>query len=504
MKVREETELPKVVLWVEGERFFQQIHYAFDLLMKLSLLRCDYLIHRLHDDLPRDKYDLHIVYGHRFPQIKAPKAIHIVSSKFFSDAFLERKSLPNLPIKRYKGIPILYCGADCSEAPYVEHREAQIRTNMDIVASAFFLATRYEEVLTGDLNVLGRVPFTATLACNEGFWDRPVVNEYAALLGAWMQSLIPEKSAGASISLWEGRRAAVCLTHDVDYYRKAKPLLMAAKLLSEFFRHGNMRRGSMHLLDFVKTILRMKRDSYLTIDDLREMEKGFRTTYYFLSARTTRWYRNYGLKKEVGEQIMGLNKEGAEIGLHATLYAFDNSRIMYRERESLETAVRVKTHGVRNHELRWDPRKSWQIQDRAGFLYDSTLTFAEKGGFRCGVCHPFQPFDLMNNRRLEIWEVPLTMMDVTLRDPKYLSMSPEQSYEELIRYLHVVEEFKGIFVLLWHNTSFDEVEWKGWRWIYEKFLRYLRERDYLVDHCRNLLGVYCNSIGLSAKRGDRN
>jgi peptidoglycan/xylan/chitin deacetylase (PgdA/CDA1 family) len=247
----------------------------------------------------------------------------------------------------------------------------------------------------------------------------------------------------------------------------------------------------------------LKKDSYLAIDELLKMETGLKSTYYFLSAKTTRWYRNYGLDGEVRDKIKELKEDGCEIGLHATPYAYNNFKAMKREKEYLEKAVMEGDCGVRNHELRWDPRNSWQIQDRVGFQYDSTLTFPEKGGFRCGICHPFQPFDLRNNERLDIWEIPITLMDATLRDPKYLSMESEEAYEEMLRYLLIIEKFHGVFVLLWHTTSFDEVDWKGWREIYYRFITYISERDYFIDHCRNLLVSYCSIVAPEMKKDDK-
>ena len=495
--------LMKVILLIESERLIEQIRYAFALLMRLTFLEHDLLVYGYHDDLPIEDSDLVIVYGHRLPPVKAEKIIHMAPSGLFSDAFLEMRSLPNLPLKRYKDLPILYCSGDPVEKPYVRRKAGQVSTNMDIVASAFFLITRYEEFLRYNARYQGRVPFEETLEYKERFWDRPLTNEYAALLRSWIDTLIPEKSSEAKLSLWEGRRAAICLTHDVDYYRKAKPLLMTAKLMSEFFRHKRFGRGLTHLSDFFMTILRLKKDSYLAIDELLKMEAGFKSTYYFLSAKTSRWYRSYRLDGEVRDKIKRLKEEGCEIGLHVTPYAYNNFEAMKSEKESLEKVVKQRDYGVRHHELRWDPHNSWQIQDSAGFQYDSTLTFPEKGGFRCGICHPFQPFDLRNGKRLDIWEIPITLMDATLRDPKYLSMEPEEAYEEMLRYLLIIEKYHGVFVLLWHNTSFDEVDWKGWREIYDRFVAHISEREYWVDLCRNLLRSYCGVVAPHMKKEEK-
>lgn len=81
------------------------------------------------------------------------------------------------------------------------------------------------------------------------------------------------------------------------------------------------------------------------------------------------------------------------------------------EKNRLEEIIGRDVLGCRQHLLRFEVPTTWRIQEKAGFVYDTTLSFADHDGFRCGICLPSEPYDLVENRILSLWEIPLTVMD---------------------------------------------------------------------------------------------
>jgi len=47
----------------------------------------------------------------------------------------------------------------------------------------------------------------------------------------------------------------------------------------------------------------------------------------------------------------------------------------------------------RMHFLRWQSPTSAHGREQAGIHYVSTLSYADRPGFRCGTCHLYQMFD---------------------------------------------------------------------------------------------------------------
>jgi len=91
------------------------------------------------------------------------------------------------------------------------------------------------------------------------------------------------------------------------------------------------------------------------------------------------------------------------------------------------------------------------ILEPNGIKYDTTLGVADYEGFRCGICCPYRPFDILENRALDIWEVPLIVMEGTLFG--YRGLSPGDGLKTVQRMVEAVERYRGVLVVLWHNSS---------------------------------------------------
>ena len=69
----------------------------------------------------------------------------------------------------------------------VDIAERRIEVPLDIFGSAFFMLTRYEEMVITERDTHGRFPARASIAYREGLLERPIVDEYLELLWAAIQ-----------------------------------------------------------------------------------------------------------------------------------------------------------------------------------------------------------------------------------------------------------------------------------------------------------------------------
>jgi hypothetical protein len=137
------------------------------------------------------------------------------------------------------------------------------------------------------------------------------------------------------------------------------------------------------------------------------------------------------------------------------------------EKQRMDVALGETRYGGRQHYLRFRAPDTWRHWEGAGLTYDSTLSFADHEGFRCGTCHPFQPFDLEADRVLDVWEIPLIVMEVTLKNYRYLT--PEQAENRILTLARRCQVVNGTFTLLWHNSSLQG-EWVPWEQMYRRLL----------------------------------
>lgn len=481
-----------IYLLYQNRHFKPQIEYVFRVVLcsfsvEWKIVESDEL-----SMLQSKPEDILISYGKRKPSGHSFKNhIHIYESELFGKDYLKLESLPCSPLKRSGDLPIIYGAKGGLPGPVIMSMSPDCRTietDIDIISSSFFMLARYEEVLVDKKDEHGRFPARESLAYKEGFLNRPVVNEYIELLWSWIQFLNLE--LGRKPPWPEGKRFAICLTHDVDRLRKYPfPSILAIGGL--LLRQRNPLSALSLTWDYIKVCLHIIKDPFDTFDYMLNMEQGYgiKSSFYFMTARDTAYDPRYSIN-EAGtlNLIRRIEDRGCEIGLHTNYNSYDNPERIALEKERLDRAVRDRRYGCRQHFLRWRSPDTWRHQEKAGILYDTSLAFADHVGFRAGICFPFKLFDVIENRELDIWELPLTVMEGTLQSANYQNLPPEKAYEEITKYIEMVKRFNGVFVILWHNSSFDPLGgWEGWGEVYEQVMKYIGEQDAFVSSGREIV-----------------
>jgi peptidoglycan/xylan/chitin deacetylase (PgdA/CDA1 family) len=163
----------------------------------------------------------------------------------------------------------------------------------------------------------------------------------------------------------------------------------------------------------------------------------------------------------IRQLMRNMHDRGHEIGLHTSYHTYQDLHQTKKEFEVLRQAceregIKQSTWGGRQHCLRWETPTTFQNWEDAGLNYDSTLTYAEKIGFRTGTCYQYSVFNILKRKHLHLQERPLCVMDVTITRPTYMGLSIADG--TALSAVKIVKGrcrlFHGLFTLLWHNTSF--------------------------------------------------
>lgn len=433
-----------------------------------------------------------ISYGREKVDVNAEYQIHIYQSRLFSKDYGTASSMPQLPLRLWNGLPVIYEGnGDVKEL--VMQSENLMETNIDIIASSFFMLSRYEESILDVRDQHDRFPASASVACKENFLMRPIVNEYMDLLWKWIDGFqigIERKV------LWNGRDLAVMLTHDVDLVRKYRWWRPPLKSLARTIKRGQFGKALHYGLDWITSSLKIKSDPYWNFDEIIELEHeyGFTSSFYFLAGANAKYdlYRYSISNSKIITLIEKLERAGHEVGLHGSYNSPNDYEIFIKEKNKLDQIVSNKKYGGRQHYLRWKTPDTWRILEKAGILYDSTLGYAECNGFRCGVCFPYKPFDVIADRKMDIWELPLTVMDKLNSD--YQDTDPEYIFQRTKRLINTVKNYNGVFVLLTHNSSFYRLQGLELSNVYEKILAYMSEQCVFNSSAQELVEYWQNYI----------
>jgi hypothetical protein len=331
--------------------------------------------------------------------------------------------------------------------------DGTVDLGLDVFGTAFFMLSRLEEVVVPARDGHDRFPASEALAFRHGFLNRPVVDEAVEVLWACLRLVWP----GLERRRRDFRHV---LSHDVDMLRRyERPLRLVA---GNLIRRRDPGQAWADLAGWARIRLGGAADPYDTFDQIMDVSEaaGQTSAFYFITDWTCPTYdRGYRFDSPpVRALLRRIAARGHEIGLHTSYGTFLDAGQTRREFEILlrvcdEEGIRQDRWGGRQHYLRWRTPVTFQNWDDAGLAYDSTLSFADAAGFRCGTCHEFPVFNVLTGRALALRERPLVSMECSVLDPRYQGLGAgPAALAEMKRLKDLCRHYRGDFTLLWHNN----------------------------------------------------
>jgi peptidoglycan/xylan/chitin deacetylase (PgdA/CDA1 family) len=371
-------------------------------------------------------------------------------------------------------IPILFPSGESPEI--YELKEGKLIFQHDILKSAFYLLSGFQEYKSSKKDHFNRFPYSESIQKRIGITATPVVNYYfqwiAEALNAFAETnnlpLVKRKP------LINDDGFGFFLTHDVDkvdYYTFNEMVFRAKQLFGIAPTKLGKTQSFKMLWDAKWNYFFTKKNPAWDFEHLVSIEKKYNipATYFFLDKDLKHQDAYYQITdSKIHELINWLKESGAEIGLHGVCRSSTDQSVMKAQVDRLASVMGDYPIGTRQHRLIYENPITLHIHQQTGFKYDSSLAFAEHEGFRNSYCWPFRIFDHENNCISDVWEFPLNIMDVTLFH--YREYDFKQAMNAMHRVLKEVKKFNGLFTLLWHNGFNDEKKLPDVREFYENLI----------------------------------
>ena len=368
----------------------------------------------------------------------------IVPSNFFNDSIYGTpQSMPSLPLQEIEGIPFLY------GTPLIEKIDNTIICHADIIASTYFLISRYEEYINPNSNrdPHGRYIGKQSIPAQAGFIHRPIVEEYGELLRNLLQQ------AGVPLLPIPQQINHIYLTHDIDSitnYRRIRGLI-----------GGILRREN--ITTILKSLFNIHNDPAYTFPWILNQDNQLpqATQIYFVKAARQASGLDRPAYNLVGKNFTHLKKEiltsspKAIFGLHASYKSGNIPDIISDERKLLQYAIENQQITTsRHHYLRSLQPNDMEALIDARITDDYTMGYADIAGFRLGTCRAVRFINPATRKLTSLTLHPLTIMDCTLSEPHYMNLTHKEALSYSQTLINETKQHNGDLCLLWHNTRF--------------------------------------------------
>jgi hypothetical protein len=328
----------------------------------------------------------------------------------------------------------------------------KINNELDTFSILFYMLSSYEDYLIKERDNHGRFSAKHSFLFKNNRLDKPnadlIIKQLWEDLGldySIVQSTFKNHITFDIDSAWAIKNKGVLrsIASDIKDVLKRKPVLDKFKV-----RFGK------------------KQDPFDTYSIIKKTAKKHQVSCFFLLGDWGEFDKNIHWKHKSLELLVNDLKSFCNIGIHPSYSSYLNTRKVQNELIRLDTISHSKSTKSRQHFLKLEIPKSYQLLNSIGITDDYSMGFADAYGFRSGTsfCYPF--FDLTINSITKLVIHPITYMDGTLN--QYLGLSTDESIKVIQDLKREVKNVGGTFCPLWHNETIGEVGiWKGWRKVFE-------------------------------------
>ncbi|WP_147448335.1 DUF7033 domain-containing protein [Dokdonia sinensis] len=336
----------------------------------------------------------------------------------------------SIKVSDWNGVPCFFQVGEMSAMPY------------DIFAATFYLLSRYEEYLPHVKDELGRYPASESLALQNHFLHRPVVDIWVQRLEYLFKRhfkdfVIPERLF---------REKVLVKVPQAYAFRKLGLLRTLGGFFSDFFNF-RLRRN----FDRLQVLLGARKDPYDSFTWFINIQKQTTTKiqFFFELGDFSEESRNVKHSKSTFQSLIKMVADYSKVGLMISKGAVQSLPMLKVERRRLEDIVNRSLDQVAiTHNLIHLPETYRNCIDQE-IVEDYSMHYATHSGFRAGTCSPFLFYDL----DYEI-QTPLILYPTCSEDR--LLVDERRGTIDMVTIRSLYQEAKavnGYFIIGFTNTS---------------------------------------------------
>jgi hypothetical protein len=355
-----------------------------------------------------------------------------------------------ISVTEWKDLPVFFQTQPDSDLPF------------DIFAASFFLISRYEEYLDFEADEHGRFKASSSLAFQNGFLGKPVIDHWTKELAITLLKKFPTLTFKSNEF-----RSLLTIDTDQPFAFRGKTLIRS---IGGFFR--DITNNEKNVGERYRIIAGEEKDPFDVFDYIFEnIEKcKTKTLFFFPVGDHSDYDKNPSWKNDEYRKLITRVADKFETGLHPSYYSAEKVNLIDNEMARLKTILHKDIAKSRFHYLRFFMPQSYRYLTETDVKEDYSMGYADEPGFRAGIARPFYFYDLSEDKQTILKITPFQLMDATLY--QYKNLDPGIAMEVVMNLISETRKARGLFVSIWHNTSLlDNIDCKGWREVFEFMLK---------------------------------
>ncbi|RRO22578.1 DUF7033 domain-containing protein [Flavobacteriaceae bacterium 14752] len=347
------------------------------------------------------------------------------------------------------------------DTPYFFKTSSQSDIPYDIFAASFFLLTRYEEYLPHVKDELGEFPADASLAYQNDFLQKPVIDIWMAkfkeVLGKKFDSIESSK-------IQQNTTTIIIAVEKAFKYRKLGISRSIGGFILNLFQ-----LKIRELYSRIKTWFNSTLDPYDVYDDLVSLKNslGINMLFMFQLGNYSIYTKNINYRKRLYKKLIKSMGDYCEIGLLASHEGIEDIEVLNKEIKRFESISNLELESVLIKDRKLNFPEFYVNLEKTIVQKDFSMGYARHIGFRAGTCSSFLFYDLNLEQASPIELHPYFLSSQALN-----SINNEQVFE----LINDLKPHKVNYNLLFDNSDFAEDDQKNRFFEIIKFIKNVATR----------------------------
>lgn len=337
-----------------------------------------------------------------------------------------------IKVQEWEEVPCFFAVSENSSIPF------------DIFAASFYLLSRYEEYLPHVKDEQGRFQASESLAFQENFLEKPVIDIWAqkfkkVLQAKFSDQQFPEKEFSSE---------NIVAVTEIFCYKEKGIIRVLLGLLMDV-----VQLKPKYVLHRFQVMLKLKRDPYDVYNKLLRFLKKHKIPmkFMFQVSDFSSHDRNINYNRLQLQSLIKSVADYAEVGLQPGYYANQKFQTLKEEKRRLENILKRPVLSAINSKYNLLLPDAYNHMVELDFKNDFSMGYPEAVGFRAGTCTPYLFYDINFEVKTPLLLHPYALNVEALQKMKETEI--EYKVREINRQVKLVQ---GKLITVFSNRDFSE------------------------------------------------